>query len=66
MNPHILAVLARELRRELDEDFERGDVFGPLLRTTVARMLRAAGEGLFRLGVALDEQVPAAAPVESR
>jgi len=66
MNPHVLAALSRERRRALEEDFARGDLLGNALRASVARVLRAAGEGLFRLGVALDEPVPANPAVESR
>jgi hypothetical protein len=58
MNPHLLAALGRERRRALDEDFARGDIFGNALRTLTARALRATGEALFRLGVALDDRVP--------
>jgi hypothetical protein len=66
MNPHLLAALGRERRRALEEDFARGDVLGNGLRTLIARALRAAGEGLFRLGMALEEQVPVAPVVETR
>jgi hypothetical protein len=65
MDPQILAALSRERRRALAEDFARGDLLGNGLRTTAARVLRAAGEGLFRLGVALDEPVPVNPAVES-
>jgi hypothetical protein len=54
MNPHLLAALGRERRRALDEDFARGDIIGIGLRTLIARVLRASGEGLFRLGLALE------------
>lgn len=66
MNPHLLATLGRERRRALEADFARGDIFGKALRLLAARMLRAVGEALFRLGVALDERVPAAPVVETR
>jgi hypothetical protein len=66
MNPDLLAALGRERRRALEEDFARGDIFGNGVRTLTARALRATGEGLFRLGVALDERVPGAPAVETR
>jgi hypothetical protein len=66
MNPHLLATLGRERRRAVDEDFARGDVFGNALRMLTARALRATGEGLFRLGVTLDDGVPVAPVVETR
>jgi hypothetical protein len=66
MNPHLLATLGRERRRAVDEDFARGDVIGNGLRMLTARILRASGEGLFRLGVALDDGVTVAPAVETR
>jgi hypothetical protein len=57
MNSDILAVLSRERRRAVREDFAAGIVDTNALRTLTARTLRASGEGLFRLGVALDERV---------
>ena len=57
MNSDLLAVLSRERRRAVREDFARGDVLAIALRSITARTLRASGEGLFRLGVALDERV---------
>ena len=65
MNPHVLAALGRERRRALEEDFARGSLFGGGLRLLAARALRAAGEGLFRLGMALDERVAAEPIVET-
>ena len=65
MNPHLLAALGRERRRALDEDFARGDLLGIGLRMLIARALRASGEGLFRLGLAL-ERVPVPTVVETR
>jgi hypothetical protein len=59
MNQQLLAAMGRERRRALKEDFARGDLFGNGLRILAARVLRAAGEGLFRLGMALDERVTA-------
>ena len=55
MNSDMLAVLCRERRRAVREDFAQGDVLAIALRSITARTLRASGEGLFRLGVALDE-----------
>ncbi len=66
MNPHLLAALGRERRRALDEDFARGDILGIGLRSLTGRVLRATGEGLFRLGSALDERVPEPSLVETR
>jgi hypothetical protein len=66
MNPHVLAMLSRERHRALEADFARGDIFGHAIRLLAARMLRAIGEALFRLGVALDERVPATPVVETR
>jgi hypothetical protein len=66
MNPHLLAALGRERRRALRADFARGDLIGNGLRTLTARALRAAGEGLFRLGSALDERVTVAPAAETR
>jgi hypothetical protein len=57
MNTDLLAVLSRERRRAVREDFARGDLLAVALRSMTARSLRASGEGLFRLGVALDERV---------
>lgn len=59
MNPFILAALASQRRRTLDEEFARGDVLGDRLRVLTGRALRSVGEGLFRLGVSLDERGPA-------
>jgi hypothetical protein len=66
MNPHLLAALGRERRRALDEDFARGDILGNGLRSLTGRLLRATGEGLFRLGSALDERVPEPSLAETR
>jgi hypothetical protein len=66
MNPHLLAALGRERRRAVEEDFARGDIFDNGMRLLTGRALRTLGEGLFRLGVALDDKVPAAPVVESR
>jgi hypothetical protein len=57
MNSDILAVLSRERRRAVREDFASGIVDTNALRILTARTLRASGEGLFRLGVSLDERV---------
>ncbi len=66
MDPHFLAAMGRERRRALEEDFARGDMLGNALRALTARALRTTGEGLFRLGMAIDEQVPATPVVEPR
>ena len=66
MNPHLLAALGRERQLALEADFARGDVVGNGLRRLTARALRATGEGLFRLGVTLDERVPVNPVVEPR
>jgi hypothetical protein len=66
MNPHLLATLGRERRRALEEDFARGEIFDARVRMLTGRALRAMGEGLFRLGVALDDRVPVASVVETR
>jgi hypothetical protein len=65
MNPHLLAALSRERRREVAADYARGDVLGIALRSAFARALRRGGESMFRLGVALDERVTAVPPVET-
>jgi hypothetical protein len=65
MNPHILAALSRERQRELEADYARGDLLGSVLRSVLARGLRRAGEGLFRLGVALDDRVTSVPAVET-
>lgn len=65
MNPHVLAALGRERRRDLLADAARGDVLGIALRVALARALRASGDRLFRLGVALDERVTATPAVET-
>jgi hypothetical protein len=66
MNQQLLAALSRERRRALEEDYARGDLIGKGLRALAARALRAIGEAVFRLGVALDERVPATPVVETR
>lgn len=65
MNPHLLAALGRERRRALQEDFAQGELFANDARILAARVLRAAGEGLFRLGMALDERVTPEPVVET-
>jgi hypothetical protein len=66
MNPYELAALSRERQRALRAEAARGDVLAIALRAGLARALRASGDRLFRLGVALDERVPAAPAVEPR
>jgi hypothetical protein len=65
MNTELLTVLSRERRRAVREDFARGDLLAIALRSITARTLRASGEGLFRLGVSLDERVNATPIVET-
>jgi hypothetical protein len=65
MNPHLLAALSRERQRELEADYARGDILGSALRCAFARALRYTGEGMFRLGVALDDRVTAVPAVET-
>jgi hypothetical protein len=57
MNPELLAALSRERRRAVRDDFAQSELMAAGLRALAARTLRASGEGLFRLGVALDERV---------
>jgi hypothetical protein len=65
MNPHLLALLARERRRALAADYAAGDILGSALRCAFARALRCIGEAMFRLGVELDDRVTAAPAVET-
>ncbi len=65
MNPYLLAAMSRERRRALQKDFAHSEIFGLWMRLLTARALRAIGECLFRLGVALDERVPGAPVVET-
>ncbi len=65
MNTETLTVLSRERRRAVREDFARGDLLAHALRSITARTLRASGEGLFRLGVSLDERVSVSPIVET-
>jgi hypothetical protein len=55
MHPEVFAVLAREHRREILLEFERSRSRRPIVRRLVARLLRHCGDGLFRLGVRLDD-----------
>ena len=55
MHPELLAVLAEQRRREIHADFARTRLGRRIVRRAVARLLRAAGDRLLRLGVALDE-----------
>lgn len=66
MSPELLAVLCRERRRAVAEEYANGDLLAPAMRALTARSLRALGERLFRLGVALDEQVTSNPVAESR
>ena len=55
MHPELIAVLARERRREILLEFERSRRRRPVARRLLARLLRASGDRLFRLGVRLDD-----------
>ena len=66
MSPELLAVLSRERRRAVREEYAKSDLLAAMLRASTARALRATGEGLFRLGVALDERVSPSAMAETR
>ena len=65
MNPHMLAELGRERRQHLRAEFARGPMLVPRVRPLVARALRASGDRLFRLGVALDGRVSAGVATET-
>jgi hypothetical protein len=60
MNHHLLAEVGRQRRHDLRADFARGPILVPELRPLLARALRASGDRLFRLGVALDTRVSTA------
>jgi hypothetical protein len=60
MNPYMLAELGRERRASLRAEFARGPIEIPVVRPLLARALRASGDRLFRLGVALDGRVSGA------
>jgi hypothetical protein len=66
MNAELLAVLSRERCRAIREDYVQGERLTTNLRGLTARALRATGEGLFRLGVSLDERVPVVSVAETR
>ena len=65
MNHHMLAELGRERRLRLRAEFARGPIAIPVVRPLIARALRASGDRLFRLGVALDDRVSAGTVVET-
>ena len=65
MNQQLLAAMCRERRRAIERDYGGSVLLGNGLRISAARVLRAAGEGLFRLGMALDERVTAEPVVET-
>ena len=65
MNIEMLAALARERQHELRAEFARTDGFTDAMRPAMGRALRAAGDRLFRWGVALDGRVVAVPVVES-
>jgi hypothetical protein len=54
MHPELLAALAEQRRREIQAEFARTRLGRRIVRRTVARLLRSAGDRLFRIGVALD------------
>jgi hypothetical protein len=59
MNHHLLVELGRERRAVLRAEFARGPIL-PVMLPLIARALRASGDRLFRLGVALEPRVSAA------
>jgi len=61
MNHHFLVEVSRERRAILREEFARGPIRLPLVRPLIARALRASGDRIFRLGVALETPVSGAA-----
>jgi hypothetical protein len=65
MNHELLAALGRERRQHLRDEFAKGPIEVPEMRPLVARALRASGDRLFRLGVALDRRVSAGTTVET-
>ncbi len=65
MNHHMLTELGRQRRQLLRDEFARSSRPAPVMRPLVARVLRASGDRLFRLGVALDERVSPAVAVET-
>ncbi len=65
MNHHMLTELGRQRRQVLRAEFARSSRSAPLMRALVARALRASGDRLFRLGVALDERVSPAVAMDT-
>jgi hypothetical protein len=61
MNPYLLAELGRERRHLLRAEYARGPILVPGVRFLLARALRASGDRLFRIGVALEGRVSGAA-----
>ncbi len=57
MNHHLLVELGRERRRILRAEYARGPIRLTAMRPLIARALRASGDRLFRLGVALEPRV---------
>ena len=55
MNPYLLAELSRDRCREVRAEYARANRGRFVLRPLAARLLRAFGDRLFRLGVALDD-----------
>lgn len=62
MNPYLLSELSRDRCREVRAEYARANQGRSRLRPSAARLLRAAGDRPFRLGVALDDVRVSAAP----
>ena len=65
MNVIALTVLARERQAAICAASDRDGETRAVLRPMVARALRASGDRLFRLGVALEPRVSAASVTET-
>jgi hypothetical protein len=65
MNHHMLAEMGRERRQRVRAAFACRPYRLPVMRPVIARALRASGDRLFRLGVALEPRVSGSA-TESR
>lgn len=55
MHPDLLAAFADERRREIRLEYARCGRGRRTIRRTAARLLRAIGDRLFRLGMRLDD-----------
>ena len=66
MNVIALGVLARERQASICAAADRDGEARAILRPMVARALRASGDRLFRLGVALEPRVSTASVAETR